>query len=125
MPHISIEASPALVGAVDWPTTLQGLHAELAHEGWAALADLKSRVHPIAAELCGADPGALQLVATLTLTRPRPPHICERMADTVSRHLSSAVNALQPRPWIQCCVFLRLHPLDHYRKRQWNAPGGA
>ena len=121
MPHIAIEVSPPLLAAIDWTPVLHGMHTALATSGWAALEDLKSRVVPIAIELCGVDPQAQQLIATLTLTNPRPPQTCSAMAETVLAHLSRAIVAAHPMPaaWIQCCVFLREHPQSHYLKRQW------
>lgn len=123
MPHIAIEVSPPLLAAINWAPVLHGLHASLVEPGWAALADLKSRVVPIAIELCGADPQAQQLIATLTLTNPRPPETCKAMTETVLDHLSRALAAAHPAPtaWTQCCVFLREHPKSHYLKRQWPA----
>jgi 5-carboxymethyl-2-hydroxymuconate isomerase len=124
MPHIAIEVSPPLLAAIDWAPVLHGMHSMLAERGWAALADLKSRVVPIAVELCGVDPHAQQLIATLTLTNPRPPETCNAMAETVLDHLSRAVAVASPTSadWIQCCVFLREHPKSHYLKRQWELP---
>ncbi|MET1114600.1 MAG: hypothetical protein ABWY08_06525 [Comamonas sp.] len=123
MPHIVIEVSPSLLAAIDWAPELRALHIALADRGWAALADLKSRVTPIAFEFSGADRQAQQLVATLILTQPRPAQTSAGMAELVFEHLCRAVGA---RPdagaWVQCCVFLREHPRSHYLKRQWNAP---
>ena len=122
MPHIVIEASPALLGAIGWQPVLRELHRALAESGWAAMGDMKSRVHPIAAGLCGEDPAAQQLIATLTLTNPRPPLVCRQMAEMVHVHLSRAIDALGPGAWTQCCVFLRDVPKSHYVKRQWPSP---
>lgn len=122
MPHISIEISPALSAGVDWNTLLPGLHQALAEPGWAALDDLKSRVHLIAHELCGAAPApaSQQLIATLTLTNPRPPQVCRQMAETLLCHLSQAIAAQAPGRWVQCCVFLHEVPKGNYLKQQWN-----
>lgn len=123
MPHIAIEASPSLLAAIVWEPVFQALHAELADRGWAALADLKSRVTRIDAQLCGADPQAQQLIATLTLTNPRPPETCAAMAQMVFDHLRRAIDAHpEIAAWVQCCVFLQEHPKSHYLKRQWNPP---
>lgn len=122
MPHIAIEISPALSAAIDWTRVLPDLHRALAEPGWAALDDLKSRVHPIAQELCGATPTSQQLIATLTLTNPRPPEVCRQMADTLLAHLSQAIAAQAPREWVQCCVFLHEVPKGGYLKQQWNRP---
>lgn len=123
MPHIAMQASPALLAAIEWGPVLKGLHAALAQSGWAKLSDLKSRVVPIVAELCGDDPQAQQLIATLTLTNPRPPQICTAMAEMVLEHLSLALRARpEQAAWVQCCVFLQEHPKSHYLKRQWNEP---
>lgn len=123
MPHIVIEASPQLLAAIEWEPALRALHAALAAPGWARLADLKSRVSPISVGLCGADPKAQQLIATLALTNPRSPETCADMAEAVIEHLSRAIAACpQSHPWVQCCVFLQEHPKSHYLKRQWNAP---
>lgn len=128
MPHIVIEASPALVEAIAWPQVLRGIHEHLCASGWAAPADMKSRVLPIVAGLCGEDSAARQLVATLVLTNPRPAQVCEQMAAAVHEHLSHAIEAIEannaagPGAWTQCCVFLREVPKAHYLKRQWNAP---
>lgn len=123
MPHIVIEVSPSLLAAIDWASSLRALHTALAEHGWAALADLKSRVTPIAIELSGVDPQAQQLVATLTLTQSRPVQTSAAMAELVFDHLCRAVGALPDGgAWVQCCVFLREHPWSHYLKRQWNAP---
>lgn len=123
MPHISIEVSSPLLAAIQWEQVLHTMHLALAQRGWATLEDLKSRVTPIAAGLCGVDPQAQQLIATLTLTNPRPPETCAAMAAMVLDHLSQAID---DRPalsaWVQCCVFLREHPKSHYLKRQWNTP---
>src|SRR2546427_5927665 len=72
MPHIAIEVSPSLLPSIQWEPVLHAMHLALAERGWARLADLKSRVAPIAVGLCGDDPHAQQLIATLTLTNPRP-----------------------------------------------------
>ncbi len=122
MPHIVVEASPPLLAAIDWPQTLRTLHRALADSGSAALGDLKSRVQPIVAELCGDEPGAQQLIATLVLTNPRASEVSQRMADTAFTVLSRAVEALSPGQWVQCCVFLREHPKATYWKQQWNPP---
>lgn len=123
MPHIVIEVSPSLFAAIDWAPELRALHTALADRGWAALADLKSRVKPIAIELSGVDRQARQLVATLTLTQARPVQTSAAMAELVFDHLCRAVSALPDGgAWVQCCVFLREHPRSHYLKRQWNAP---
>lgn len=124
MPHIVIEGSPPLLAAIEWEPVLHALHLALAERGWAGLADLKSRVMPIAAELAGADRNALQLVATLTLTNPRPPETSAAMAAMVFEHLCAATEASpgSAAAWVQCCVFLREHPKSHYLKQQWNAP---
>lgn len=123
MPHIAVEVSPALLAAIEWEPVLQGLHAAIAERGWARLADLKSRMASIAVELCGADPQAQQLIATLTLTNPRPPETCAAMAEMVFDHFSRSIGADTGTPgWVQCCVFLQEHPKSHYLKRQWNAP---
>lgn len=124
MPHITIEVSPSLLAAIDWAPVLRTLHTALAEQGWAKLLDLKSRVVPIAFELCGADAQAQQLVATLTLTNPRPTEVCNAMARTVFDHLAQAIDEAQvsPAAWTQCCVFLREHPKAQYLKRQWHAP---
>lgn len=122
MPHIAIEISPALSAAIDWNTVLPGLHQALAEPGWAALDDLKSRVHPIAQELSGAAPASQQLIATLTLTNPRPPQVSRQMAETLYAHLSQAIAAQAPGEWVQCCVFLHEVPKGSYLKQQWNPP---
>ena len=123
MPHITVEVSSSLFTTIEWTPVMHALHLALAERGWAALADLKSRVVPIAVELCGTDPNAQQLIATLTLTNPRPSEMSCAMAQAVLEHLSHAVES---RPelagWVQCCVFLREHPKAQYFKRQWNAP---
>lgn len=123
MPHIAIQVSPPLLAAIEWEPVLRALHHALAEHGWAVLADLKSRVTPIAAELCGVDPQAQQLIATLMLTNPRPPDTCAAMAAMVLDHLSHAIDAHPATmDWVQCCVFLREHPKTHYLKREWNGP---
>lgn len=126
MPHLTIEVSPALLDAIDWPAALTDLHRALAAPGWAALDDLKSRVLPIAHGVCGTDAQAQQLIATLTLTNPRPHDVSQQMARTVFEHLSRHVEAVAPgngaAPWVQCCVFLQLHARADYFKQQWNAP---
>jgi len=125
MPHIAIEVSPALCGAIDWEARLATLHRALAASGWARLDDLKSRVQPIAAGLCGEDRRAQQLIATLILTNPRPPETCLQMAQLVHAHLSQAVEDCRPEGWVQCCVLLRELPRTRYFKRQWQAPAAA
>jgi 5-carboxymethyl-2-hydroxymuconate isomerase len=126
MPHIAIEISPALLAAIDWKPVLHELHVALSGRGWAGLADLKSRMTLISAELCGADPQAQQLIATLTLTNPRPAETCTQMAEMVLDHLSSAIGRHpEMAAWVQCCVFLQEHPKSQYLKRQWNAPKSA
>lgn len=123
MPHIAIEVSPSLLASIQWEPVLHAMHLALAGRGWARLADLKSRVAPISAGLCGGDPHAQQLIATLTLTNPRPPEMCSAMAEVVLEHLARAIGAHPAlAAWVQCCVFLRQHPKSHYLKRQWNAP---
>lgn len=123
MPHIVIEASPPLLAAIPWAPVLKSLHLALAEPGWAALADLKSRVTPIAVALSGTDPHAQQLVATLWLTNPRPPEMCAAMMQTVSDHLGRATDTHRDAAtWVQCCVFLQEHPKAHYLKREWEAP---
>lgn len=123
MPHIAVEASSSLLTTIKWEPVFQALHAELADRGWAALADLKSRVTLISAQLCGADPQAQQLIVTLTLTNPRPPETSAAMARMVFDHLNRAIDAhLEIAAWVQCCVFLKEHPKSHYLKRHWNAP---
>lgn len=123
MPHITVEVSSSLYAAIEWQPVMHALHLALAERGWAALADLKSRVVPIAVELCGNDPNAQQLIATLTLTNTRPPEMSGAMAQTVLEHLSRGIEARpEPARWVQCCVFLREHPKPQYFKRQWNAP---
>src|SRR3989442_8972983 len=67
MPHIAIEVSPSLLPSIQWEPVLHAMHLALAERGWARLADLKSRVAPIAVGLCGDEPHAQQLIATLTL----------------------------------------------------------
>lgn len=135
MPHIAIEVSPSLLPSIQWEPVLHAMHLALAKRGWARLADLKSRVAPIAVGLCGDDPHAQQLIATLTLTNPRPPQMCSAMAEVVFEHLSRAIGAIgaigpfeappESAAWVQCCVFLQEHPKSHYLKRQWNAPPPA
>ncbi|MFY3985929.1 hypothetical protein ACOTJH_28340 [Achromobacter xylosoxidans] len=110
MPHIAIDASPALIEGIDWRTTLVSLHRQLSDMGWANLSDLKSRVQPIAVEFSGDDSTALQLIATLALTNPRPFEISQKMAETVQAHPSSAIDRLPISAWVQCCVFLDEHP---------------
>ncbi|MDP9917467.1 5-carboxymethyl-2-hydroxymuconate isomerase [Variovorax boronicumulans] len=123
MPHIAIEVSSSLFAAIEWEPVLHAMHLALAARDWAELGDLKSRVTPIAVELCGADPQAQQLIATLTLTNPRPPKTCAAMAQMVLDHLSRVVGERpETSAWVQCCVFLREHPKSHYLKRQWHAP---
>ncbi len=135
MPHIAIEVSPSLLPSIQWEPVLHAMHLALAERGWARLADLKSRVAPIAVGLCGEDPHAQQLIATLTLTNPRPPQMCSAMAEVVLGHLSRAIGAIgatgpidahpEAAAWVQCGVFLQEHPKSHYLKRQWNAPPPA
>lgn len=122
MPHIVIDASAPLLARIDWQPVLHELHQALAEKGWAALEDLKSRVQPMAHELSGSDDGAQQLIATLILTNPRPPAVCQRMAELVHAHLSRAIEAARPDAWVQCCLFLHEFPKLQYFKRQWNAP---
>ena len=129
MPHIAIEVSPSLLPSIQWEPVLHAMHLALAERGWARLADLKSRVAPIAVGLCGEDPHAQQLIATLTLTNPRPPQMCSAMAEVVFEHLARAIGPIDAHPesaaWVQCCVFLQEHPKSHYLKRQWKAPPPA
>lgn len=125
MPHIAIEVSPVLFDRIDWDARLEALHQALADAGWARLEDLKSRVQPVAAGLCGGDRQAQQLIATLILTNPRPPEICLRMAQLVHDRLSQAVEDSRHAGWVQCCVLLRELPKTHYFKRQWQEPATA
>jgi len=122
MPHIAIQASPELLAAIPWERVLHQLHAEMGEQGHARLHDMKSRVQPIAAGLCGLDGAALQLVATLTLTNPRTPEVISLMSGRVLARLSEAIDAHAPRAWIQCCVFVQELPRQHYLKEQWNPP---
>ncbi|WP_080771168.1 hypothetical protein [Comamonas thiooxydans] len=125
MPHIVVEVSPPLLASIQWAPALRALHLELFERGWARLEDLKSRVTPITAELCGEDVHAQQLIATLTLTNQRPPDISAGMKQLVFDHMSRAVeDCSEAFGWVQCCVFLQERSKTQYLKRQWNAPCG-
>lgn len=122
MPHITIDTSALLAKSIDWLEVLQGLHEEMAARGWATLNDMKSRVHANHAALAGSDATALQLVATLAMTNPRPKEVQQAMAEAVMRHLSRAIQSRHHLQWVQCCVIVTEIPKDCYLKQQWNLP---
>lgn len=122
MPHLRIEVSADLAAALDWKRLSNGIHRDLAACQWAAIDDLKTRVLVCADALAGQDHGAQQLVATLIITRPRPPQVQRAMAERVLAHLEAAVRSLRPEHWVQCCVFMQATRSDDYAKWQWKAP---
>lgn len=121
MPHIDIVVSTDLGKNIAWRDTLRSLHAELASRGYAALGDLKSRVRYCDFALSGEDFEAAQVVATLTMTNPRPEDVMEAMAAIVFDHLGRAVERVAGERWTQCCVFHQFVPKDRYLKRTFNA----
>lgn len=122
MPHLRIEVSAELAGALNWKQLAHDIHFDLAECKWAALDDLKTRVLVCADALAGQDQGAQQVVATLIITHARPAEMQRAMAERVLAHLETAVRALQPVHWVQCCVFMQATRRDDYAKWQWNAP---
>lgn len=122
MPHLRIEASAALAHGIAWAPLAAAIHGDLAAHGWAALADLKSRVVACDYDLAADDAQAQQLVATLVTTHPRPPEVLDKMKACILAHLERAVADLQPRSWVQCCVIVQAMPPGAYAKVQWHPP---
>lgn len=122
MPHLRIEVSAELYGALNWKALATEIHDGIAQQGWAGLNDLKTRIVVCAEDLAGEDPLAQQLVATLITTNSRPPDVLQAMQALVLAELEKAVSALHPTQWVQCCVFLQATPKSDYMKWQWRAP---
>lgn len=120
MPHIDIVVSPELGKKITWQDTLCAIHAELAAQGFAAITDLKGRVRFCDIAVSGVEPAADQVVATLTMTNPRPEETMEAMANIVFEHLGRAVENVAGDRWTQCCVFHQLVPKSRYLKRTIN-----
>jgi 5-carboxymethyl-2-hydroxymuconate isomerase len=106
MPHLTIETSSVLADRIDFRAALQEIHHVYAANGYAVLADIKSRVFAASVLLVGDDASHDAIVATLQMTRSRPAAIERAMAqqvlETLSRH---AMEAAAQR--VQVCVFFR------------------
>ena len=104
MPHISVEVTPRLAEALDFPPLFAAIHRRLAEGGYAKAGDFKSRAHVTAAHLAGEDPEGEFLVARLITTNPRPTEAQHAMC-TIVRDVFEAAITAAPRPyWWQCCV---------------------
>jgi 5-carboxymethyl-2-hydroxymuconate isomerase len=116
MPHISVEATPRLAEALNFPALFRSIHRQLAGEGHGRLEDFKSRVVPVTAFAAGEDEAAEFLVARLVTTTPRPPEVQRAMAKVVHDVLAEAIAALSAAYWWQCCVLNEAHePADYFK----------
>lgn len=70
MPHLIIEATPHIARLLDFRSLMGALHEQLAAQGHALLAELKSRVHTADQFLSGNDPTHEFIVVRLLLTKP-------------------------------------------------------
>jgi 5-carboxymethyl-2-hydroxymuconate isomerase len=133
MPHIVIEVTPALAAAAPLLPTLRRIHQAFADKGYTPIENMKSRVHVVDEALAGdgsadQDCGSQFAVAWLTTNNVRTREAERSMTDIVHAELEhwakAARGALAASVWLQVCVMSRYVPLEDYRKRQWDAPGG-
>lgn len=133
MPHIAIEVTRALAAAAPLLPALRRIHQAFADKGYTPIENIKSRVHVVDEALAGSDlsdqgSGTQFAVAWLTTNNVRNRETERAMTDIVQSELDcwaeSARGALAASVWLQVCVMFRFVPLEDYRKRQWNAPGG-
>jgi 5-carboxymethyl-2-hydroxymuconate isomerase len=130
MPHIVVEVTRGLALAAP---LLPTLHRAFADKGYTPIENMKSRVQIVDEALAGegsADSGAGSqfAVAWLTTNNVRTREVERAMTDIVQSELERwaeiARDELSVCEWVQVCVMFRYVPLENYRKRQWNAPGG-
>lgn len=119
MPHLVIEITEGLLpasGAAGLLPALQDIHAELERMGYAKQDDMKSRVIVADTALAGADPGGQFIVATLSMTQPRPETMQKAMGRLIHARLQRFIEEREPRCWWQCCVFFRYVGSEGYIK---------
>ena len=133
MPHIQVEMTATLAAAAPLLPTLQRIHQAFADQGFTPIENMKSRVHVIDEALAGdgsTDQGRKGefVVAWLTTNNVRTREAERSMTDIVQSELERWADAtrgvLASPVWLQVCVMFRYVPLEDYRKRQWQAPGG-
>lgn len=120
MPHIVIEVSAALYRMIDWNATARSIHDALDSGGFVAKNRLKTRVYPAEFDLCGDDEKAYQLIAALIMTGQRSDSAKQAMLELVHQKLSEAIDLIKPKVWVQCGVYQKTIPTEHYMLQQWN-----
>lgn len=116
MPHIAIEVTPRLAGALDFVAVFSEMHQRIADSGTALLHDFKSRVHLTERHLAGDDRAAEFVIARLMTTNPRPKSEQQAMARIVHDVLRRAIEEEQKPYWWQCCVFIEPFEKADYLK---------
>jgi 5-carboxymethyl-2-hydroxymuconate isomerase len=133
MPHIVIEVTRTLATALPLLPTLRRIHQAFADRGYTPIENMKSRVHVIDEGLAGdgsadAGSGSQFAVAWLTTNNVRTRETERAMTDILQLELerwAEAARGAHSAPgWLQVCVIFRYVPLENYRKRQWDTPGG-
>jgi 5-carboxymethyl-2-hydroxymuconate isomerase len=133
MPHIVVEVTRALGLAAPLLPTLHRIHRAFADNGYTPIENMKSRIHLVDEALAGEGStdisgGSQFAVAWLTTNNVRTREVERAMTDIVQSELERwaemARIELAVSEWLQICVMFRYVPLENYRKRQWNAPGG-
>lgn len=104
MPHISVEATPRLAAALDFPKLFAVIHRRMEEGGFARARDFKSRVLIAQAHLAGEDPDGEFLVARLMTTNPRTTEAQHAMCTIVRDVLTAAIQAEPRSYWWQCGV---------------------
>lgn len=120
MPHLVIEVTGAMLpqreGAASLLPALREIHAEFARLCYAKEEDMKSRVVIADAALAGADADAQFIVATLSMTQPRPEAMQRAMGALIHARLQRFIEDRDPGCWWQCCVFFRYVGSEAYIK---------
>lgn len=122
MPHISVEATPRLAQALDFPVLFADIHARMEAGGYAKAGDFKSRVLTTTSHLAGQDADGEFLVARLMTTNPRPTEAQHAMCAIVRDVLTAAIEAAAPPYWWQCCVLNEPFPRADYFKTDSKKP---
>lgn len=120
MPHLVIEITNGLLPTPRSSScllqALGDIHAEFARHGYAKEEDMKSRVVVADTALAGANASAEFIVATLSMTRPRPEPIQRAMGELVHARLERFIEEGDSACSWQCCVFFRYVGSDGYIK---------
>ncbi|WP_431228770.1 5-carboxymethyl-2-hydroxymuconate Delta-isomerase [Burkholderia contaminans] len=106
MPHLIIESTPHIARVLDFRSLTGLLHEQLAAQGHALLAELKSRVYTADQFLSGDDPTHEFIVVRLLLTKPRSEPVLHDMGRLIHDVVRDAVERGEPAFGWQCCVLV-------------------